>query len=81
MIKDRLGSVVGMRLLLSAGLSPAQADLLRAARAASGDYRRCFIWRPPTWRLGLNLSLSQAIFASLQASGTQQDGMLYPVKL
>lgn len=35
-IKDMLGSVVGRRLMPGAGLSPAQADLLRAVHAASG---------------------------------------------
>lgn len=42
MIKDMLGSMVGRRSMLGAGLSPAQADLLPAALAASG----ACMWKP-----------------------------------
>lgn len=37
LLKDRLRSVAGMRLLLSAGLSPAQADLFCAAHDTGRD--------------------------------------------
>lgn len=71
MIKDRLGRVVGLRLPLGAGSSPAQADPLRAARAASGDctgkLEVLYLETPPTtttttWIWGFNLSLSRELF-------------------